>query len=335
VWAVFDKRVLFPFEEIAEHHVDKADPLSEEDLRVAAAQGWFPMQSGVGPDSEKMGCPFYVPDRVLFLRTLQREGYYTDELRLIARHEEMLIDEVLTQNELAYLDDDVEVLLAHNRCLLEPLESGRVGTSDPEQPKKMTWLRRQVRILEAYRANGIPEAKQHIVAKAAFRLRALNDYLRAEWIGRDRGKIRAGYSPFIHCSSMSWSAADGFKAGPVLWTPTINAAAALSDTVDPPIRVPGFILRGEQIIPVRTLRPTEYQQLWHDHDLDGYLHSLSEIRGERRCLNCWVSLSVDDDRRKRFCSERCRNQARQRRYRERNPEAAQRAQQRYWQSLDC
>src|SRR5205085_1393709 len=133
-----------------------------------------------------------------------------------------------------------------------------------------------------------------VIAKTAFRLRALNDFLRVELIEGDRSKIRAGYSLFIHFSSMSWSAEDGFKAGPIFWRPTIKAAAALTDAMDvPPIRVPGFILRAEQITPLRTLRPTEYQQLWNDHDLDGYLHSLSEIRGERRCLNCLLSMSPD------------------------------------------
>src|SRR2546421_7578932 len=55
--------------------------------------GWRP---------RKGGFPF------IFLRTLQRQGYYAEELRLIARHEEMLIDGILTQDDLAYLDDDVE-----------------------------------------------------------------------------------------------------------------------------------------------------------------------------------------------------------------------------------
>src|SRR2546427_287247 len=164
-WAHFDKRVLFPFEEIAQHHAGGVDPLSEEDLRLAAARGWFSIQSGAGPDGNKDGCPAYAPERVLFLRTLQRQGYYADELRLIACHEEMLIDEILTNNDLAYLDDNVELLLAHNRCLLERLETGFLQTNDPEQPQKMTWLRGQVRMLEAYRANGIPEAKQGMVAK--------------------------------------------------------------------------------------------------------------------------------------------------------------------------
>jgi hypothetical protein len=249
----------------------------------------------------------------------------------------MVIDEVFPHADLAYLDDDVETVLAHNRGLLEQLESGRLRpVNDPEQPDKMTALRRQVRILEDYRANGVPEAKQRIVAKIAFRLRAFNDALRVQLIEDDRIRIRAGYSHFIHFSSMSWSLSDGFKAGPIMWTPTIHAGAALADNADvPPIRVPGFILRAEQITSLRTLHPTEYQQLWHDHDLDGYLHSLAQIRGERRCPNCLVSLSADDVGRKLFCSERCRNTAKQRRYRERNPDAVKLAQQRYRQSLDC
>ena len=53
----------------------------------------------------------------------------------------MLIDGILTQDDLAYLDDDVEALLAHNRGLLEALESGRLRTSDPEQPEKMICIR--------------------------------------------------------------------------------------------------------------------------------------------------------------------------------------------------
>jgi hypothetical protein len=79
-WVLFDKRVLFPLEEIAQHHADEADPLSEEDLRMAAARGWFSIQSGAGPDGDKDGCPVYVPDRLLFfarcnVKAITRKSY--------------------------------------------------------------------------------------------------------------------------------------------------------------------------------------------------------------------------------------------------------------------
>jgi predicted nucleic acid-binding Zn ribbon protein len=151
----------------------------------------------------------------------------------------------------------------------------------------------------------------------------------------DRNKALAGYSPFVHCSSSSWSQSDGFKGGPILWKLTVQTAATYSTTSEiAPIRVPGFVLRGDHVLPTRTLRPTEYTRLWKERNLDTYLECLSELLGERRCLNCSATLPVAAGEHKRFCSERCRNAAKQRRHRERNPEAVQRAQQRYWQSLD-
>lgn len=57
----------------------------------------------------------------------------------------------------------------------------------------------------------------------------------------------------------------------------------------------------------------------------------AEVRGERRCLNCFAPIESENDR-KKFCSERCRNATKQRRHRERAPEAVARAQQKYWKS---
>jgi hypothetical protein len=150
----------------------------------------------------------------------------------------------------------------------------------------------------------------------------------------DRDKLRNGYSPCVQCRSQSWNAEEGFRAGEIDWKGTVKTALAQGEGAEPPIRVPGFLLRADRVVSTRTLRPGEYANVWKAHDLDSYLEAWAEIRGERRCLNCFQALPDGADGRKRFCGDRCRNAARQRRLRERNPEAVERAQKKYWTSLD-
>jgi predicted nucleic acid-binding Zn ribbon protein len=82
------------------------------------------------------------------------------------------------------------------------------------------------------------------------------------------------------------------------------------------------------------MRPAEYGALWKKNDLDGYLDRWTKLKGERRCFNCFGALPEDSHDRRRFCGEKCRNAAKQRRLRERNPEAVERTQKRYWESVD-
>ena len=196
-------------------------------------------------------------------------------------------------------------------------------------------VRRSVKAVQALQANGVPERLRESVAKNAFHVRAYNDSIRLMLLQTDRDQIVAGYSPFVCCSTSSWSSDDGFTGGPIWWESTVKSAIAFSDASGIPlIRIPGFVLQDGRVIPARTLRPGEYAQRWKEYDLDGYLQCWTAVRGERRCLNCLGALPEDSDERKRFCSEKCRNAAKQRRHRERNPDSVERAQQRYWQSLD-
>jgi hypothetical protein len=96
---------------------------------------------------------------------------------------------------------------------------------------------------------------------------------------------------------------------------------------------PGKILRRPRISSTRTLRPAEYDRPWKDHELETYLTTWAKLREQRLCLNCFNVLPGNADERKRFCSERCRNAARQRRHRTGNPEAVERALKKYWEPL--
>src|SRR5262249_20832855 len=142
-----------------------------------------------------------------------------------------------------------------------------------------------------------------------------------------------GFSPFVSCGSSSWSQKDGYRGERIHWEHTIKAAMTHGDSTGAPsIRVPGLLLRGDRVLPTQTLRPPDYAALWKERDLDGYLESWAQIHKERRCLNCFKPLSSPDER-KRFCGDKCRNAAKQRRFRERNPEAIEQIQKRYWDSV--
>ena len=337
---IFDRNVLLPLPQLLDAVSHEAgQTISEAELRIMAGHGWIPLLKGAGVDGSDEGSPFYAPDRIGLFLKLQHAGYTTDELTVIAHFEEWMIDNALTTDDLAYVDDDLETLILHAQARIASLES-RTDKSGGSlrQPSEIDRERQELALLQNFQANGVPERLCETVAKQAFRMRAFNEMTRIYLFELDRSKIAAEYSPFVAFSSKSWSEENGvtaFKAGSIIWRCTVEAAIAYGDASDiPPIRVPGFLLRGDRVIPTRTLRPAEYAEQWKERDLDAYLECWAELRGERRCLNCFVALQQEADDRKRFCGEKCRNAAKQRRHRERNPDSVERAQRRYWQSLD-
>jgi len=338
-FAIFDKSVLLPLPQLLDAASDKAGrPISEAELRIMAGQGWLPLLPGAGIDGNEEGAPIYVPDRVGLFMKLQRQGYTTDELRVIADFEEFLIDNILAADDLAYVEDDLETLLLYAQARIDALEHGTATDSKGvpiDRTAELERARREVTFTQGLQANGVPERLTARIEKQAFRVRAINEFTRVTLFETDRAKITAEYSPVVVCSSGSWSQTEGFKGGPIIWDVTVKSVLAYGDSTGvPPIRVPGFLLQGDRVVPTRTFRPAEYAQRWREHDLDAYLECWAKFRGERRCLNCFSTLPSDADERKRFCNEKCLNAEKQRRHRERNPDSVERAQQRYWQSLD-
>lgn len=111
-FSLFDKRVLLPLCQLIEAvHSETGQPISERTLREKAAAGWYPLLSGAGWDGTEEGAPGYVPPRIGILMKLERDGYSPAELREIAGLEEWTIDNVLTVDDLAYFDDDLETLI--------------------------------------------------------------------------------------------------------------------------------------------------------------------------------------------------------------------------------
>src|SRR5262245_57844835 len=124
-FGIFDKSVLLPLPQLLDAASDKAGrPISEAELRIMAAQGWFPLLRGARVDGDEEGAPIYAPDRIGLFVNLQRQGYVTDELRVIANFEEWMIDHAYTTEDLAYVEDDLETLLLHAQGRIDALEHG-------------------------------------------------------------------------------------------------------------------------------------------------------------------------------------------------------------------
>jgi hypothetical protein len=265
------------------------------------------------------------------LLALERQGYESGELRAVAQYEEDLIDTVVTSDDLAYVDDDLETVILEHEAQLGHAE----GLLPQPSAEQLAQIGRQLGQLKQLRGRQLTAQLTQKLARHAFRVRGRNDAIRLLLVDQDRKQLAAGFSMGIQFESVSYNLAarGAFEHGPIVWRSTIRAAM-MDAEAGMTLRVPGFILRGEIVQPTTTMPPRTYKAKWDELDLDGYLLAWGEIQGDRRCLNCLEPLDERAEERKRFCSERCRNGMKQRRYRERHPEAVDRAQKRYWESVE-
>jgi hypothetical protein len=331
-WCHFDRRAMLPWPALPEAVSNEAhEAVSEEELRSMVAEGWFPLLKDAGGE----GVPLYAPSRIGFFRKLQREGYGDDELRLVASFEEWMIDNVLAADELEYLDDDLELLILYAQGQVDAIQhsTGPNGAAR-DHAEELSGAQRYLDAFRRWQGTDIPDALRPTIEKHAFRARAVNDMVRIQLLDWDRNKVLGGYSPVVQLGRATWSAEEGFRGEEISWDDTLQCAVAHTDAAEPPLRVPGFLLRGDRVQPTRTLRPADYARVWREDDIDGYLMAWARLRGERRCLNCFEPLAAEADDRKRFCGDKCRNASKQRRHRERRPEAVEMAQKRYWESVD-
>ena len=340
-FGVFDKRVLLSLDEVAQDSSQAiGKTITTEHLIDMAARGWIPLLSHADDPETGLGAPLYASSRLEFLIALERDGYSAEELRVIAEFEEQTIDYILTTDELTYIDDDLGIIMQHMDDMLRDAEQdGRSEIPVDRSGKTVTRERYEwtLCMLQRFQYEGIPDRYQYAITRDAFRIRAQRECIRVWLCELDRAKTRAGYSPFVACVKESWHINDGitFTAEEgVWWEPTIHSALAHAEGAIPTIRVPGFVLHGDQILSSRTLTPREYEQLWKQHDLDNYQLTWWDIQGQKHCLHCLAALPDRANDRRLYCSERCRNTAKQKRYRQRNPDAIREAQRKYWSQFD-
>ena len=121
---LFDKRIAIPLELLPGHmKFDYGEELTTGRIDELVSHGWFPVCSAQPGSTAVPGFPLYAPGRIALYLELERHGYSPAELRALAKYEEMWIDEVLSVDDLAYVDNDLEQLQVHVRELVASLEA--------------------------------------------------------------------------------------------------------------------------------------------------------------------------------------------------------------------
>lgn len=338
---LFDKRFLIPLSRLpGVIQTETGESITTAELQLMGEQGLLPLLAGAGADGDEIGAPFYAPSRAGEFLKLRRKGYSDEELRAYADFEEYWIDNVLTRDDLAYEDDDLETLIVHTKERVDALQYGSTTDSEGHPIDRSADLVEEeetLKILQAVQQVGMSEKLAHGIAQSAYRVRMLNEMIRLQTLNEDRALLKSGYSPYLCFRSHGWKAADGqfeyFHGNEIFWDSSIRAACAHVPEGEPPfIRLPGFLIRGDLVQPIETMSPRKYGRMWEEGNIDGYLDEWSKLTGERRCLECRDPLPSASDPRKRYCEEKCRNSAKQRRWRTNNPVAVHQANQKYYES---
>lgn len=346
-FAAYDRRVLLPLSHIPDAvKCDGGGVLSFERIRDLAELGWFQIIPGAGEDESQEGVPIYIPSRIEMFLKLERQDWAQSELRAFAQYEEMMIDTVVAVDELAYEDDDAKLLISTWTDRIDTLDEEITSRlPDDQRPPdffKSFWsselenqsvedlqerkkeLQRFVALLQEHGLDKLSETIQERLARTAFRIRAWHEFIRTTLINEDRAKLEAGYSREIWFSGVrpmlitSENANRAFRK--VDWNMTFLDPWTVERLNDRALRLPGFVLRGDQLTVTRPMPPSEYEKLYAAYDLDAYFRTRAVVLGERVCPQCLDPLEDEADPKRRFCSDRCRNAARQRRYRRRKAE---------------
>lgn len=333
---VFDRRKLLPSAQLASAvKAETGRNVSESDLLQFAADGWYtplPLQG----DPSNSGVPLFIPSRIGLLLDLREQGYPTNELRSFAVWEDFWIDH-FDELELDYEDDDLQILLRHHRDRLTSAESRlrftREEPSSREQAQQeLEKAKSDVSSLEQLQGRTLKPDFQEKLKRAAFSVRALDESLRLCFVEQDRAKFRAGYSPFVVFRRERFSAnGSNSRFEDIDWPATLHVPWIEEWSLG--VRLPEFVLDGETMTITRPLIPSTYKRAWVERSLDGYFEALAELNGETRCLHCRSVLPEARKSRQRYCSDACRNAAKQRRQRENNPDAIFKAQSNYYLSL--
>jgi hypothetical protein len=335
VWGICDKTFLLPLPQLpGAVKGETGEDVDELDLRMLAQAGWFSLLRN---DDVVAGVPLYIPSRIGEFMKLRRAGYSSVELALFARFEEQIIEYVLAADDLAYLNDDLDLLIRSSQLFLQAVEDSvlRDAAGNPvDRSAEINEARKHLPFFQRLKRDGIPVALRPKIARHAFRVRAFEDVTRVMMLNQDRSCWKAGYSPWVAFRNKGWNMEEGFKAGEIIWDITVRQGLAFDLPEGVPTRLPGFDLLDGEVRVTRTMQPSEYEAQWRHFKLDDYLHALASAKGSPRCLNCLKPLKAGPTQKKKFCGERCRNIAKQRRFRERNPEAAAAIRRRYIESLD-
>jgi hypothetical protein len=301
------------------------------------------------------------PEQVKTFKNLQRLGRYSDEeLRHIMSRWD--IDIECTLEVVPYDDPQVDEIEHYRRRLAEHIDETRLQINylnrdilaPDERRSRLEHFNDELRKCEsaARRINSsdsvtlTPDVRNNI-HRALFRMRWVDEWVRINNSDKFRSAILQGFSPEVFFSSYS-QGSDGFTFDHIDWKTTLQRVRHLRSIGKRfPSRTPDFDLTEIGMTLHNQLAPETYANIYERYQLGELAKAIEEMGGDLwnprkdlpdrpTCAECG-STFVRALAAKQYCSAKCRSRAKQRRYRERDPERARLNQARYWKNYleDC
>jgi hypothetical protein len=304
----------------------------------------------------KKGFLLYTPEQVKTLVQLrQAVGYSDPELRHVMEKWDEDISctlEVLPYDDLelsefdAYrlrLNREIEELCCHVKWLTEAdlTDDDSRASQLNEAKDRLRASEDAARRADSYDPNNLSENVRLRISQSLFGLRWIDEYVRVCNANQFQTVIREGFSPEVVFSSYT-SGINNFEFHTIDWHMTLEAVkAARSQGRRFPLRTPEFDLTEQGLKLPHLLSAEEYATVHTRYQIGRLSAELDKFgkelwnpatqSGRPVCAECRLPF-VRTLPTKRYCSDKCRSRARQRRWRESDPERARQAQARYWKN---
>jgi hypothetical protein len=304
------------------------------------------------------GFLLYTPRQIKTLKDLQALGRYDEEeLRHIMTSWDSDIE--CTLEIVPYDDLDISDFEHFRRRIAEHIEDAKQQIEwqreYPSLPGQSTEgldrlnaevqaYEKVARKLERWATTTHTKEMRDWIGRNLFRMRWVDEWIRMNNAEKYRAAIVQGFGPEVFFGAYSQSGSD-FTFDRIDWRVTLRQLQHRVSQGKPfPLRTPDFDLTQAGLILHHQPTPDAYAELYERYKLVELQEAIKGMGPE-----LWTAASYPKDSAacagcgalflrtlagKQYCSERCRSRAKQRRYRERDPERARLAQARYWRGYE-
>jgi hypothetical protein len=289
----------------------------------------------------------YSPRQAGIFKTLKATGRYAlSELQHIAECWADYLDAVVI-SEPPYDDRSISDFEHFSRRVAENVsffeeELKRGSERDELAARRLAEWQRAARLIAAKAERDLSDPLRHALQRQLWHLRWQDEFVRLIMAQKFENQLLQGYSVEVTFDGMSWRGGETTFSD-INWESTFRRVREVrSEGQRFPLRLPDFNVTEKGVQLLKNLTPKQYSDLYLFCRMDKMFRVLEEMGseiwvpappalGESICPEC--NEYFDRQRTTQiYCAERCRNRAKRRRWREKDPERARQCQARYWRS---